>query len=393
MSTGTTLYAEGRRKCSVLELRMTPLTKSRFNALCDRRYAIVLGPFGGGSSSVELTAAVTEAGGLGSFGVNHLEPDAIADVARAIRAKTGGPYALNLWVPLAGEADARLDEAAFERALAPLRARYESLGLALPRRPERYAPIFEGQIEAVLAERPAAFSFVYGIPSPAILSAMRARGIVTFGTATNVDEARALEAAGVDAVVASGWEAGGHRVSFLHSASVSPTLSALVPQVTDAIRIPVIAAGGIADGRGIVAAFALGADAVQIGTAFLATDESTIAPAHKDAFASSLGRATVLTPVFTGRLARGLRTAIVDELSESRTTFPPYPIQNWLTAPLRRAAAAAGDVGAMGMWAGQNAPLARRMPATTLVRRLVMETEATLDRLAAGARNAREPAP
>ncbi len=340
---------------------------------------IVQGPFGGGISSVELVVAVCDRGGLGSFGVHHLDADGIADVAKRIRARTAKPFALNLWIPL-DDADApQLDDAAFARNAALLQPYFAELGIEAPPRPQRFMPAYAEQVEAVLAARPAVFSFVFGIPSDSVLQRCRELGIVTLGAATTVDEALALEQARVDMVVATGCEAGGHRVSFLHSAeeSLSGTFS-LVPQVVDAVRIPVIAAGGIGDARGIAAALALGAQGVQVGTAFLACEESNADPTHRQMLFSPAARHTGLTRVFSGRLARGIRNRLMDELQPHAAQLPQYPVQNWFGSVLKKAAVAQQRADLMSLWCGQAAPLLTHRNARALMAALVSETSSIM---------------
>lgn len=335
---------------------------------------IVQGPFGGGLSSVDLTATVSEAGGLGSFGMHHFDGKGIEDTVAAIRSRTTKPFAVNLWLPFENSDHANCTAAEFERYAGQLRPYFSKLGRCLPKRPERFAPTFAEQIEAVLRVRPPVFSFVYGVPDEAILMRCRELGIVTLGTATSVDEALALARAGVDMVVASGFEAGGHRVSFLRRAedALMGTFS-LLPQVVDAVAIPVIAAGGVADGRGIAAALALGADAVQIGTAFLACDESGTTALHRNELFSRRARYTALTRVFSGRLARGIRNKLMEE--GERLVIAPYPIQNWLSGQLKSAAIEAERPDLMPLWAGQSAPLLKHRHARDLLLSLEEETE------------------
>lgn len=335
---------------------------------------IVQGPFGGGLSSVALVAAVSEAGGLGSFGVHHLGGAAIEEVARAIRARTSGPFALNLWLPHREAGVAEPGEAEFEAGRQALRPWFEALGVPLPERPARVLPDFAEQMEAVLRARPAVFSFVYGVPPAEVLERCREREILTIGTATHPDEAIALERAGVDLVVASGFEAGGHRVSFLRRPEDSLLGSlALIPQVVDAVSVPVIAAGGIADGRGIAAALTLGAEAVQIGTAFLACEESGTSALHRDRLFGAEARDTALTRVYSGRLARGIRNRLMEE--GENLAHAPYPLQGWLTGPLKQAALEAGRADLIPLWCGQAAPLLRHRRADALLRELVEGTE------------------
>lgn len=338
-------------------------------------FPIVQGPFGGGISSVALASAVSNAGGLGSFGAHMLGPQQILETAADIRKHTQRPFALNLWVPKADELIAPT-EAEFEAAVRRLAPYYESLGTALPKLSDYKMPRFEDQAAAILEARPAAFSFIYGIPSPEILAECRRRGIVTLGCATNVEEAKALEAAGVNIIVASGAEAGGHRASFLGDPLESPSISALVPQVADSVKVPVVAAGGIADGRGFLSALVLGASGVQVGTAFLACEESNASAAHREALRRESARYTALTRVFSGRYARGIKNTFMSEMRPFENEVPRYPLQNWLTGSIRSAAAKMGRAELMGLWAGQNAPLVRHNKASDVVRYLVEGAEA-----------------
>jgi nitronate monooxygenase len=227
------------------------------------------------------------------------------------------------------------------------------------------------------------FSFVMGIPDAAILREARQRGIRTVGAATTVEEGEALAAAGVDVITASGTDAGGHRGSFLRPVESSQvgTMS-LVPQLTSALRMPVIAAGGIADGRGVAAALALGAEGVQVGTAFLATPESGAPAVHRELLGTPRSRATRLTRAFSGRHARGIENELMLELEKHPEDLLWYPAQNALSTPLRRAAGAAGKPSMLALWAGQSAGLARQVPAAQLVETLVRETGEVLQRLA-----------
>ena len=245
---------------------------------------------------------------------------------------------------------------------------------------------FDEQVSALLDARPPAFSFVFGVPPTHVIDECRRRSIVTIGTATTVDEAVALESSGVDVVVASGFEAGGHRPSFLRSPETSLTgLFSLLPQVCDAVDIPVIAAGGIADGRGVAAALALGADGVQIGTAFLACEESNAPPAHREALLGSRAAQTVLTRAFSGRLARGLRNTLADALESRSASFLPYPLQSQLVGALREEAIRRGRIDLISLWSGQSGPLLRHRQAKELFQDLVGVTERTVNRQAQGA--------
>ncbi len=313
---------------------------------------IVLGPFGG-MSSVALTAAVSDAGGLGSFGLYGYGPERIADTAALLHAATDRPFALNLWIPAGDE----VPDADVTAALATAAPLYARLGIDPPTGAPTHPDIDE-QLEAVLVARPAVASFVFGMPAPATIERFRAAGIRTVGAATTVAEALAVEAAGADAVVASGFEAGGHRVSFLKPAERSLVGTfALVPQVVDAVRIPVIAAGGIADRRGVAAALTLGAAGVQIGTAFLRTRESAASAAHRAALGDIAADDTVLTRAATGRLARGIPNVFVRTIEAG--AIAPFPAQSWAVGPVRVEANRIGDGELQSLWAGQGAPLAR----------------------------------
>jgi len=325
-------------------------------------------------SSQRLTVAVSNYGGLGSFGAHGLKPEAIRKLIREIKGLTAKPFAMNLWVSMEDEGALTSTEEAFHRSLSPLAKHIESVGGAKP----SYLPYelirFEDQVQVLLEEGISAFSFIYGIPSKQVLDEFRRQGVVLIGTATTVDEAIALEQAGVDVVVASGFEAGGHRGSFLQASedSLTGTL-ALVPQVVDAVRLPVVAAGGIGDARGIVAAFALGAEGVQMGTAFLTCDESGANAFHRKALLSGHAKQTALTRGFTGRLGRGIKNRLLDELNQKGTEILPYPLQRTLVRHLAIPAEKAGRPELLPLWAGQSANLSRCTDAHALLDTLVNE--------------------
>jgi nitronate monooxygenase len=340
---------------------------------------IVQGPFGSGLSSVDLVVAVSESGGLGSFGVHHLDGAGIRDVAAQIRARTRRPFALNLWMPLGDSDDPVLSDARWNAAVNLLAPYFEELGVPLPTRPARFGPRFDEQLETVIELAPPVFSFVFGVPSSDVLDRCRRAGILTVGAATTADEAKLLGDAGVDAIVATGFEAGGHRVSWLREPETCLTGTlALLPQVLDIARVPVIAAGGIADGRGIAAVLVAGASAAQIGTAFLACEESNAAPLHRDRLFSPDARRTSLTRAFTGRLARSIHNGFVDASRGAEEAIAPYPVHAWLTAQLRGAALAAGRTDLVSLWSGQGAPLLKHRRARELFESLVAETETAL---------------
>ena len=320
-------------------------------------YPIIQGPLGG-LSSQRLTAAVSNFGGLGSFGAHGLAPEEIKDVIAQIRALTSKPFAMNLWVSMEDEGARTSDESAFNRSLAPLAVHLAALGASRPTYKPYSPERFEDQARVLLDANVPVFSFICGVPQREILDECRARNIFTIGTATTPDEAEALQDAGVNAIVASGFEAGGHRGSFLRPAedSLTGTFS-LVPQIVDIVDVPVIAAGGIGDARGVIAALALGAEGVQLGTAFLACEESGASRLHREALLGKHAGHTALTRGFTGRLARGIHNRLMEDLNREGTGILPYPLQRGLVRNLSIAAEAAGRSDLLPLWAGQSAGL------------------------------------
>src|SRR2546428_3388689 len=308
--------------------------RNRLTAKLGIDYPVIQGPLGG-LSSQRLTAAVSNFGGIGSFGAHALAPEAIKDVIAQIRSLTSKPFAMNLWVSMEDEGAQTSDESRFNRSLAPLAIHLAALGAPRPAY-KAYAPArFEDQARAFLDARVPAFSFIYGIPPREILEECRANSVVTIGTATTPDEAAALQEAGVDAIVASGFEAGGHRGSFLRAAedSLMGTLS-LIPQIIDNVHVPRIPPDGIGNARGVIAALALGADAVQLGTAFLTCEESGASPLHREALLGKAAGHTALTRGFTARLARGSHNRLMEDLNRSGTEILPYPLQRGVVRSL-----------------------------------------------------------
>lgn len=329
---------------------------------------VVQGPFGGGLSTVRLAATVSNAGGLGSFGAHHLAPDQIGPLVAELRSHTAQPFAVNLWISDHDPGGLALTPQEFERHRQVFAPYFAELGIEMPAMPHSYTHRYDEQVEALLEARPPAFSFVFGIPSPQVLAACRSRGIVTIGAATTVAEAQALEAAGVDLIVVTGMEAGGHRPSFLDTAERSLTGTfALVQLAARQVRVPLIAAGGIVDRRGVQAARVLGASAVQVGTAFLACEESGTTDAHRAALFAAGTNDTVLTRAFSGRLARGLRNRWVDDAEARAQALAPFPVQSWFVGRLRAATVSAQRTDLMSLWAGQASPLLRHRSAATLL--------------------------
>ncbi|HEX9574692.1 MAG TPA: DUF561 domain-containing protein [Myxococcales bacterium] len=345
------------------------------------QHPIVQAPMAGGGDTPRLVAAVSEAGALGSIGAAYLTPQQIADSARAVRSLTSRPFGINLFAPVRvpeGPRDLR-------RAVDRVAPHYAELGLPVPAPPSAPADAFPEQLAAALETGASVFSFTFGLLPGDAVEAIKRRGMFLAGTATTVEEAIALEKAGVDAVVAQGSEAGGHRGSFAGDFETSMVGTiALVPQIADAVRVPVIASGGIMDGRGIAAALALGASAVQMGTAFLTTEEAGVPDCYKQAILGAREHQTRLTRAFSGRPARGIVNRFMDQVDRDPEAILPFPLQNALTRPLRTAAAKAGRAEFLSLWAGQGLRMARREPAARLVARLAAETDAAVARLAGG---------
>ncbi len=345
------------------------------------RHPIIQAPLAGGGDTPGLVAAVGEAGAIGFIGAAYLTPAQIAETSRAVRERTDRPFGISLFAPQPPPVPPADPRPALER-VAPY---YVELGLTPPVPPPSPADTFADLLAAALDSGAAAFSFTFGILPPGAVAAIKARGMFLMGTATTVDEAVALERAGADAVVAQGSEAGGHRATFdaeFHDGMVG--IVALVPQMTDAVRVPVIASGGIMDGRGIAAALALGAVAVQMGTAFLTCDEAGIPEAYKVAILGAHEDGTRLTRAFSGRPARGIVNRFMTEVDrEGDAAILPFPLQNSLTRPVRAAAAKQGRAEFLSLWAGQGVRLARRQPAAELIARLAKETAEAVERLAA----------
>jgi nitronate monooxygenase len=333
---------------------------------------IVLAPMAGSANSA-LVVAVARARGFGILPCAYLTPEQIAAEIAAIRRATDRPFGVNLFVehpPYAA------DDAVLRHAHERLRGYREELGIPHPDLPTPPPDLYHAQIDAILAARPAAFTFTFGIPEPAVLARFKAAGIFAAGTATTVAEAVALERAGADGVFAQGSEAGAHRGTFLAPVedSLIGTL-ALVPQVVDAVQLPVIAAGGIGDGRAVAAVLALGARAAALGTSFLLADESAVSPAYRAALRSDAARETVLTRAFSGRTARGMRNRFVAEVREPEDVAP-YPFQNAMTRDIRTAAAQRGRAEFLSLWAGQAALLAASKPAAQIVADLMRDARA-----------------
>ena len=349
----------------------------RAEAFCKRfglQRPILLAPMAG-ACPPSLSVAVAKAGGLGACGAVLMTPDQIRHWSDAVRASSNGAFQINLWVPNPPpKRDAEHE--------AKLRAFLEAWGPPVPAdAASQTPPNFEEQFDALLAAGTPAVSSIMGLFPPHCVKRLKERSIAWFAAVSTVGEAIAAEAAGADVVVAQGAEAGGHRAAFdpSYAERAMVGLMSLVPAVADAVKIPLVATGGIADGRGVAAALALGASAVQVGTAFLRCPESDIAPAWSDAIARTRPEDTAVTRVFSGRPGRSIATAYVKAAAAPDAPVPaPYPVQRGLTAPMRSAAAKANRIDGIQAWSGQSGALARAEPARDVVEHLWTDAQRIL---------------
>ena len=334
-----------------------------------------------GANGPAMAIAASEAGGLGSLPCGMLDATKARAEIGAIRQRTTKPLNVNFFCHTPPTPDPDRDARWKER----LAAYYAELGLdASASAPAvNRAPFDEAMCEVVEEHKPEVVSFHYGLPKPALLRRVKASGCLVLSSATTVEEARWLEAHGCDAIIAQGYEAGGHRGMFLtdNIATQSGTF-ALVPQVVDAVKVPVIATGGIADGRGIAAAFALGAAGAQIGTAYLLTPESLITDLHRAALRAARDDQTALTNVFSGRPSRGLMNRIMREIGPMSDRVPAFPTAGRALAPLKAKAEAAGSSDFSSLWSGQAASLGREIGSGDLTRLLAADAVQRLEALA-----------
>ncbi|PLR85630.1 nitronate monooxygenase [Bacillus canaveralius] len=341
-------------------------------------YPIFQAPMAGGITTVQLVSETSNQGGLGNLGAGYLTALQMRDDIEQIKQSTAKPFGVNLFVPAA-----HLDVDAHQAgAMKKLLTKYKQLlqiDGQFPELTKDYHGLFTEQVEEVLRAKVPVCSFTFGIPDQAILKEYKKTGGILIGTATNVKEAVEWEEAGADLIVAQGSEAGGHRGTFDEENKGIVGLIALVPQIVDAVQIPVIAAGGIMDGRGIAAALLLGATGVQLGTAFIACAESGAAPVYKEAVLEGSEDQTVLTKTFSGRLARGLSNTFIEEMEAAGEGPLPFPLQNELTGLIRKQAGALKNKEYMSLWAGQGVRMAKRETVASLLARLIKETNAAIE--------------
>jgi len=345
------------------------------NRLCKLlgiHYPIIQAPMAG-SSTVALATAASRAGALGSIAAAMLTPEQLREQCRDVREHSNGRYNVNFFAHAEPNLDP-LKDAAMRDLLKPA---YAALGVPdVPQATTPFPSFKQAQLEVMLDERPSVVSFHFGLPGEDMLQALKQAKIKILCSATCVAEARELEAKGVDAIIAQGFEAGGHRGTFAKPYEKGQVgTMALVPQVVDAVSVPVIAAGGIADGRGIAAALALGADGVQIGTAFLRCPESATNSTYREALKTAGDDETRITHAFSGRPARSIENRYIKDMADKDDQLPDFPIPNSLTGPLRSASGKAGSTDYMSLWSGQAGALSRDLPAGELVETLITEAE------------------
>jgi nitronate monooxygenase len=334
---------------------------------------IILAPLAGGPSTPELAAAVSNAGGLGSLGLEYLSLDQIRQIIQRTRELTSGPINANLFAPMPRPSP-HLNATA---AMAEVGKAHQELGIDPPEPPKIAPENFEEKLSVVLDARPEVFSFTFGMLPDDAMRTLKAASIFIIGTATTVDEALQLERSGVDAITAQGAEAGGHRGTFAgpFDSSMVPTLE-LVRGIKQRSKVPVIASGGLMDGHDIKRALDAGASAVQLGTVFLATPEAGTSKPYREALLKAREDTTVITRAFSGRPARGLANRFSRALADKPEAILPFPLQNTLTRPMRKAAAERGTAEYLSLWAGTGVARIRALPAAEIVRLLMAQMNA-----------------
>ncbi|HEV2613597.1 MAG TPA: nitronate monooxygenase [Gammaproteobacteria bacterium] len=336
---------------------------------------IIQAPMAGGATTPELVAAVSNAGGLGSFAAGYLSPDEIRSSIRKIRALTSKPFAVNLFIPEEHHAT----DHQIEQARKIVQASCAELNTTINTIKPPYSPAFDDQMNVLLEEKISVFSFTFGIPSREWIEKFKENNILLVGTATTLSEAKLLQKNNIDAIVLQGSEAGGHRGSFLDKPENSLVkLKSLLSTVIPEIKIPVIAAGGIMNAQEIITLLKLGASAVQMGTAFLTCTESGIHANYKKALLHAKNNSTVLTRAFSGKLARGLKNKFIVNMQPHEKEILDYPIQNALTKQMRQEASKQNNTDFMSMWAGEAAYLCKAVSAAELMQALSENIQKTL---------------
>lgn len=338
---------------------------------------LIQAPMSGGATTPEMVAAVSNAGGMGSLGAGYMSPEAIRTAIKKIRELTANPFTVNLFIPNEHHAT----EEQIKQSVKAIQACCPELNFTVPLTPPPYAQSFDQQMAVLLEEHVPVFSFTFGLPSAKWIALCKENKITLLGTATTLEEAQYLQANHIDAVIAQGSEAGGHRGTFLGSVETSlHSTFALTALLTEHINLPVIASGGIMEAKGIVTALTQGAQAVQMGSAFLCCKESGIHPLYKKILLTSSSDTTTLTRVFSGRYARGITNTFIQRMQAHANDVLDYPIQNALTSTMRKEAAQQNNTDFMSLWAGQSAFLCKELSAAELVKELNNDVIALLNK-------------
>jgi nitronate monooxygenase len=353
------------------------LLKNNMTDLLKIKYPIIQAPMAGGITTSQLVSGVSNSGGLGMIGAGYMTSEQIKKQSREIKQLTTGNFGINLFVP--NEFNFTDESIIFaDEKLAPIRKELnvqEPDTLDIPQF-KQVVNSFNEQIKVVIEEKIPICSFTFGIPSEEIINELKRQNIILIGTATTVSEAVEIENKGMDMVVVQGSEAGGHRGNFIKDTQESLVgLMSLIPQVVDSVRIPVIAAGGIMDGRGLMASLCLGAQGVQMGTAFLTCVESGANRLHKDAILRTKEDDMILTRAFSGKWARGIKNKFTCDMQECEALLPDFPIQNSLTKRIRKASSLQGKDDFMSLWSGQSPRLAKEQSVSTLINAIVKEAK------------------
>ncbi|OEH92583.1 NAD(P)H-dependent flavin oxidoreductase [Bacillus solimangrovi] len=342
---------------------------SRLLELLKIKYPIIQAPMAGGMTTTSLVSAVSNGGGLGNIGAGYMTANDLRVQIRDVKATTANPFGINLFVPEHVQYNESLADDSFTY-MKPFRKQLELKEEVV----RHYDSNFEDQLQVILEEGASVCSFTFGLPNKGVIEALHQNGTVVIGTATTVVEAQEIERLGLDAIVVQGSEAGGHRGNFLHQTDHSLIgLMSLVPQVADNVTIPVIAAGGIMDGRGVSAAMCLGAQGAQMGTAFLTCTESGANEVYKKAVLEANEDELILTKAFSGKFARGINNYFIEQMNLYDKELPPYPIQNTLTKGLRKEAGKQSNSDFMSLWSGQSPRLSRAISAQQLIEQVMDE--------------------
>ncbi len=343
-------------------------------------HPIIQAPMAGGITTAKLVAAVSNSGGLGSIGAGYLTPAQLRKQIKEVKQLTTRNFGVNLFIP--NECKFSKDQITnANNVLQPIRDKLnvQQDKMEMPTF-SRMSELFNEQIKIVIEEKVPICSFTFGIPTKEVIAELKQNQIILIGTATTVREAMEIERIGMDIVVGQGSEAGGHRGNFINNFQEGLIgLMSLIPQVVDNVSIPVIAAGGIMDGRGLMASLCLGAKGVQMGTAFLACIESGAHPLHKEAILQASEEQTVLTRTFSGKWARGIKNNFIEEMQEHELNLPDFPVQNTLTQSIRKASSSQNNQDFMSLWSGQSPRLAKNQSVETFMNSII--TDATKLRL------------